>query len=74
MEKQKSRSLGRIVEPRRQQEDLRLKLIQVSGGDSAFAAKLREMIWHSYCEADRPFGPTEEDMFRWLEHQQLLDS
>ena len=74
MEKQESRPIGRAVEPGPRQEGIRLKLIQIVDGDLAFEAKLREMIWHSYGEADRPFGPTEEGMFMWLEHQQLLDS
>ena len=51
-------------------ENIRLKFVQIAGGDAAFGAKLREIAWHSYCEADRPFGPTEEGMFLWLEHQQ----
>ncbi len=62
------------VDPEPRQEGIRLKLIQIADGDLAFEAKLREMIWHSYCEADRPFGPTEEGMFTWLEQEQLLDS
>lgn len=74
MDKRQARRFDRPTEPRASREDVRLKLIQVAGGDPAFEAKLREMIWHSYCEADRPFGSTEEGMFRWLEEQQLLDS
>ncbi len=74
MEKHKSRPIDRVVNPGPRQDDIRLKLIQIADGDLAFGAKLREMIWHSYCEADRPFGPTEAGMFTWLEQEQLLDS
>ncbi len=31
---------------------------------------MREMIWHAYCEAGRPLGPTEDDMFMWFQQQQ----
>ncbi len=74
MEKRESRPIDHAVEPGPHQQGIRLKLIQIADGDLAFEAKLREMIWHSYCEADRPFGPTEEGMFTWLEQEQLLDS
>lgn len=44
----------------------RLRVLQVAGGDPAFAAKLREMLWHEYRAAGCPLGTSEEAMFRWL--------
>ena len=70
MEREASRRLRKAAASKPPSEDIRLHLIQVAGGDPAFEAKLREMIWHAYCEADRPFGPTEDGMFVWLEQQQ----
>ena len=70
MERYASRRLRGAAGSRLPKEDLRLRLIQVAGGNLAFEAKLREMIWHAYCEADRPYGPGEEGMFAWLAQQQ----
>ena len=70
MEREASRRLRNAAASKPHDQDIRLQLIQVAGGDPAFEAKLREMIWHAYCEADRPFGPTEDGMFVWLEQQQ----
>ena len=69
MERQASRRFREAAGSRPCKEDLRLQLIQVAGGDPAFEARLREMIWHAYCEADRPYGPTEDGMFAWLAQQ-----
>ncbi len=69
MERQASRR-RRAAAPKPAREDIRLQLIQIAGGDPAYEAKLREMIWQAYCEADRPYGPTEDDMFAWLEDEQ----
>ena len=70
MEKQKIRPKRRATAPDTPHTPLRLKLLQIAGGDAAFEAKLREMIWQEYCDAEWPYGPTEEGMFLWLEHQQ----
>ncbi|MFQ5568723.1 MAG: hypothetical protein ACE5G0_03550 [Rhodothermales bacterium] len=72
MKKQESWPYRRMIRPRASSENIRLKFIQIAGGDAAFGEKLLEMAWQSYCEADRPFGPTEEGMFLWLEHQQQV--
>ena len=70
METEASRRFKDVAASKPPNQDIRLRLIQVAGGDPAFEAKLREMTWHVYSEADRPFGATEEGMFIWLEHQQ----
>lgn len=49
--------------------DMRLKVVEVAGGDLRFAEALRGMIWQEYCEAGQPYGPSEEAMFRWMEDQ-----
>lgn len=49
--------------------DVRLKVIEVAGGDLHFAETLRRMIWQEYCEAGQPFGSSEEAMFLWMEHK-----
>lgn len=46
--------------------ELRLKIMQAAGGNSAFARKLREVIWQRYCRAGQPFGPSERGMMDWL--------
>ncbi len=69
MEREASRRLRDAAASKPRDKDIRLHLIQVASGDPAFEAKLREMIWHAYCEADRPFGPTEDGMFVWLAQQ-----
>ncbi len=46
------------------------RLLQTAGGDPALFAGLRAMIWDAYSEADYPFGPSEEGMCLWWEHQQ----
>ena len=48
---------------------MQLRIIEVAGGDLAFAEMLRGMIWQEYCDAEHPFGPTEEGMFLWYERQ-----
>ena len=57
-----------------QPQDLSLRLIQLAGGDPAYEASLRQMIWHAYCDAGRPMGPTEAGMMDWLAQQQPLGS
>lgn len=44
----------------------RLRVLQVAGGDPAFAAKLCEMLWRAYRAVGCPYGASEEGMFRWL--------
>ncbi len=44
----------------------RMRLLQVAGGDAAFAAKLRKMLWHAYRAKGCPCGLTEAGMFHWL--------
>ena len=46
--------------------DVRLKVVEVAGGDPHFAEALSGMIWQEYCEAGQPFGPSEEGMFLWM--------
>lgn len=48
---------------------LPLRILQVAGGDHAFALQIREMMWQAYCDVDCPFGPSEEGMFLWFEHE-----
>lgn len=72
MDKQTSGWLSKAVPTPSHKANIRLQLIQIADGDVAFEAKMREMIWHAYCEADRPCGPSEEDMFTWLEQQQAF--
>lgn len=45
--------------------DLRLGVLQAAGGDPAFAAALRQILWDGYCHAGRPFGPDEDGMWTW---------
>lgn len=47
-----------------------LKLLQIAGGDQAFADKMRELLWQAYCDADCPFGGSEKGMAIWWAHSQ----
>jgi hypothetical protein len=49
---------------------LALKIIQLAGGDPVFAARIREMMWREYCDADCPFGSSEKGMMIWWSHAQ----
>lgn len=46
--------------------ELRLKIIQAAGGNSAFAKRLRGIIWQKYCQVGQPFGASEKGMMEWL--------
>lgn len=48
---------------------LHLLLLQVAGGNPAVAERLREVVWQEYCDAGRPFGPSEKAMLSWLAHE-----
>ena len=69
MENRSSRHSSDITGTDASSSDVRLKVIRVAGGDLQFAETLRGMIWQEYCEAGQPFGPSEEAMFLWMEHQ-----
>ena len=69
MEDRSSRSSSNITNTSTDSRDVRLKVVQVAGGDPHFAEALRGMMWQEYCEAGQPFGPSEEGMFLWMEHQ-----
>ncbi len=51
---------------------INLRLLQVAGGDTAFAEKLRELMWQMYSEAGLPMGVSEEGMYAWWTHTQAL--
>lgn len=45
--------------------DVRLRVLEVAGGDPAFADALRAHMWRAYDEAGRPAGDDEDAMYRW---------
>ena len=69
MKRQASHPFGGIRPAAPRNTDLRIRLIRLAGGDPAYEATLRAMIWQAYCGADQPFGPTEDGMFTWFEQQ-----
>lgn len=50
--------------------DPRLRVLQVAGGDAAFADALRAMMWDAYTGAGRPLGPDEDAMWAWWSYGQ----
>ncbi len=45
--------------------DVRLRVLQIAGGDAAYAGVLRTMMWDAYSDAGLPFGSDEDGMWRW---------
>lgn len=67
MEEQTTNRLGsNEASTRVERTELRLKIIQAAGGNTAFAKQLRGIIWQRYCQAGQPFGPSERGMMDWL--------
>lgn len=69
MNHQPSNDEGEMIQESAHDHAMGLKLLQIAGGDVAFADKLREMFWQEYGEADYPYGASEEGLFRWMEDQ-----
>lgn len=40
-------------------------VLRLAGGDPALATQIREMLWADYCDADAPFGVSEDGMYVW---------
>ncbi len=45
---------------------LRLRLLQVAGGNPDVARQMKAVMWQDYCEADQPFGASEQGMLVWM--------
>ena len=69
MNHQRSNDEGEMIQASAHENMMGLKLLQIAGGDAAFAHKLREMFWQEYGDADYPYGASEEGLFRWMEDQ-----